>query len=70
MLLKRLTFNVLLIGKSVLIITNFFYPGSVGKGIVLNDVSYLWQDILKIIKLGIDQPYMRKSEKYQDNYHN
>lgn len=70
MLLKRFKFSVLLIGKSVLIITNVFYPKSVGKGIVLNDIGYLRQDILKFIKLGIDQPKIRKREEEQDNYHN
>lgn len=70
MLLKRLNFIVLLIGKSVLIITNVLYSRSVGKGIVLNDKGYLRQDILKFIKLGIDQPKMSKHEEEQDNYHN
>lgn len=60
MLLKRLSFSVILIGKCVFLITNVFYPRYVGKGIFVNDVGYLRQDILKFIKLGIDQPKMRK----------
>lgn len=39
MLSMRLTFSVILIGKSVLIIINVFYPRNVRKGIVLHDVG-------------------------------
>ena len=70
MLLKRLMFSVLLICKNVLIITNIFYSRSVRKVIVLNGVGYLRHDILKFIKLEIDQPKMRKLEDEQDDYHN
>lgn len=69
MLLKRLTFSVLLIGKSVLLITNVFYPRCVGISIIVNDVDYLRQDILKFIKLRIGQPKMRKHEEERDDYH-
>ena len=69
MLLKRLTFSVLLIGKSVLLITNVLYPRCIGKGIVVSDVGYLRQDILKFIKLRIDQRKMKKHEEERDYYH-
>ena len=69
MLLKRLMFSVLFTGKSVMLITNVFYPRCIEKGIVVNDVGYLRQDIFKFIKLRIDQPNMRKHEEEQDYYH-